>query len=134
MPCFSPAGPVAPSETDKSQILSKLEKTKTALAQAKERLEIISLQSREQKRLESRENDHAMLLRRWVLGVRSQVLVPSEASIAEAARPQFGVLMSQPMRDVMEDAKKLGIDDMPDTSKMLNFFQSMCWGLTALLS
>jgi hypothetical protein len=120
------------TKLDKEEILSKLDKTKTALEQAKERLEVVASQSREQKRLESRENDHAMLLRRWVLRVRSHVLVPSDSKVAEAARPQFGLLMTQPMKDVIADANQLGIGDMPDTDKMLNFFQCMSWGLTAL--
>ncbi|KAL3925773.1 MAG: hypothetical protein SGILL_000191, partial [Bacillariaceae sp.] len=120
------------SKIDKAEILSKIEKNKLAIEQAQERLEVISAQSRDQKRLEAKENDHAMLLRRWVLRVRSLVLVPSDISRVEGAKPQFGVPLSRPMEDVIEDARLLGIADLPDTEKMLNFFKSMSWGLTAL--
>lgn len=102
------------------------------VSQAKANLEIISGQSRQRKFTEARENELSNVLRRWVLHVRDQVLVPSDICKAELARPQFGLSLSQPMMDAIQYARDLNIADLPDVPSMENHFKCMSWGLTAL--
>jgi PHD-finger len=115
-----------------ADIEARLHKAKVAILQAQERLEAISGQSRHRKFTEAKENELSVILRRWVLQVRSQVLVPSDVSKAELARPPFGVCLSQPMKDVVESASCLGLADLPDIPLMENYFKCMSWSLTAL--
>jgi hypothetical protein len=113
-------------------IASNLKRAKTALKQAKERVDLVSIQSKERKVLESREDELRSSLRRWFLRVRSLVLLPSQESLAEAARPKFGKMVSPPMADVMKDARRLGIYDLPDVHTMINCFKCLSWSLSTL--
>jgi PHD-finger len=115
-----------------ADIASKLGRAKIALKQAKERLDSVSTQSRERKLLEAREDEMSSSLRRWFLRVRSLVLLPSQTSLAEAARPAFGMLLSPPMVDVVKDACLLGISDLPDVQVMINCFKCLSWSLSSL--
>ncbi|KAG7373105.1 PLU-1-like protein [Nitzschia inconspicua] len=117
---------------NKVEIDTKLKRAKLLLSQAQDRLEMISGQSRQRKFIEARENDLSSVLRRWMLHVRNEVLVPADLHTAERARPPFGVALSQPMKDAIQLAKRLGIADLPDISLMENHFKCMSWSLMAL--
>jgi PHD-finger len=110
----------------------KLHQAKLFVFQAKSQLDIISSQSRQRKVIEAKENELSLVLRRWVLHVRDKVLVPTNMAQAEKARPPFGESLSQPMKDVLHDADRLGIADFPDILSMENHFKCMSWSLTAL--
>lgn len=112
-------------------IASELEKTKAALKQAKERVDIVSIQSRERKLLDAKEDEFRNSLRRWFLRVRS-LLVPSQVALAEASYPSLGILLSPPMIDIIEDARLLGISDLPDVHSMVNIFKCLAWSLSSL--
>jgi hypothetical protein len=82
--------------------------------------------------LEAREDELSSSLRRWFLRVRSLVLLPSQESLAQAALPTFGMLLSPPMADVIKDAQSLGISDLPDVHTMTNCFKCLSWSLSTL--
>lgn len=115
----------------KEEIETKMMKAKVAVSEAQERLEMISNQSRRRKLIEARENEQSSVLRRWMLHVRDNVLVPSDLAIAEKARPPFGVVLSQPMLDAIQFARTLGIEDLPDISDMENYFKCVSWNIMA---
>lgn len=124
--------PLTSHVTRIDDIAANVEKAKTALKQAKERADLVSIQSKERKLLEAREDDMSSSLRRWFLRVRSLVLLPSKESLAEAARPVFGKLVSPPMVSVITDAHRLGISDLPDVHTMINCFKCLSWSLSTL--
>lgn len=64
--------------------------------------------------------------------VRDHVLVPSDPTKSERARPTFGMLFSDPMKEVIEQARFMGISDLPDIKQMENHFKCMSWSLHAL--
>jgi hypothetical protein len=109
-----------------------LEKRKGALQHCIKRLETLNEQTQERLATERKEDENSATLRKWVVRVRSLVMVPRTEEQMQKAKPGPQGELSTEMVCVLEDAKKLGIDHFEDVQIVENSFKSMAWCMFTL--
>ena len=113
-------------------IKRELEKRKSALQHCIARLETLNAQTQERLATERKEDGYSISLRKWVVRIRSRVMVPRTDEQMLKARPLPNGELSTEMISVLVDAKTLGVDQFEDFKVVENSFKSMAWCLHTL--
>lgn len=116
----------------RDNIQSRLNKIAALVQEGVSRLARLTEAAARQKRLENMEDKLSSQLRKWVVRVRSLVLVPSTLDLAALSRPKEDGFISDAMLSVVQDAKQLGVHAIRDVSTVLNCFNCLSWCLRAM--
>ena len=113
-------------------------KTISSLEQCDRRIEELSKLSFLKKVTQGEEDQLISAFRYWVVSLRTQVVAPEKMCLANESRPNFAEplsnardMLSTPMKEILELAKKLGISKFPDIELVQNSFQCVSWCLYA---
>mmetsp|Transcript_5259 Transcript_5259/g.7657 ORF Transcript_5259/g.7657 Transcript_5259/m.7657 type:complete len:594 (+) Transcript_5259:1165-2946(+) len=132
---------VQANNTKENELVEKILKANKAVEQCNVRLEELAHITEERKATESREDQMLAALRYWCVLLRLHVFVPTTQELAKKSCPVLSFscksandLLSSPIREVLADAKKFGISDLPDVSLVEKLFQCIAWCLIAFTS
>ena len=121
-----------------AQIKCNVLKATSSLDHCNRRVEELSKVSFFRKVIQEEEDQLLSAFRYWVVLLRTRVIAPETMLLANESRPSdLGSLsnpedlLSTPMNDILELAKKLGISKFPDVELVKNSFQCVAWCLYA---
>ena len=115
------------------ELQTRLAVIEKSLIQSEARLVKFNTAMANQRNEEEIENINAGLLRKFVLVVRSCILVPVSQSLADASRPGLDGSLSPPMQAIMDDAEKLGLLRFKDVQEVFNAFRCLSWSRRAAI-
>lgn len=123
---------IIPPNLTREEILARIAEIVSILDECNTKLDILTRTASQRADVETLEDSKQEILSRWCIRVRSLVLMPKSAILAQSSRPTHDGSLSTAMIKVISDAGRLGLTENDDVKAIANAFQCLCWSFRAI--